>query len=189
MNLKKGLIILAIAVIYALFIGYGIEVFHDSPKQEQICPNVYDLQDREECLAAGGIWRAQYCKEGVVNDIAAAKEQGVQAAKAVPVENFGVCETKSTCWENFSLMMSKHDKVVFIVAAIFGILAIVAGIILKKEGVNDGFVAGGILLILYGTIRYWQHANDILKFSLLGLVLAVLIWIGYKKLDHKNEKK
>jgi len=38
------------------------------------------------------------------------------------------------------------------------------------------------LLILYGTIRYWQHAQNILKFVLLGVALAVLIWLAYKKI-------
>ncbi|MBI2112114.1 hypothetical protein HYT52_01085 [Candidatus Woesearchaeota archaeon] len=197
MNLKKSLIIIAIAVIYALFIGYGIEVFHDSPKSEEFCPNVYNILNQEDCVAAGGTWRPQYCENGVATDsrdIGASGNAEGSEAKAikpspVPVSTFGYCETKSSCYEDFALVMSNHNKIVFIVAAIFGILAVVAGMILKKEGVNDGFVAGGIILILYGTIRYWQHANDILKFVLLGIVLSVLIWIGYKKLDSRQSKK
>ena len=212
MNLKKSLIIIAIAIIYALFIGYGIEVFHDSPKSEEFCPNVYDILNQEDCVAAGGTWRPQYCENGVVSEIKSTEQieeiepvvssenvdasetidvnkPGVKPVRPKPVLQSGYCETKSTCYENFTLIMSNHDKIVFIVAAIFGILAVVAGMILKKEGVNDGFVAGGIILILYGTIRYWQHANDILKFILLGIVLGVLVWIGYKQLDNRQSKK
>ncbi|MFH1275677.1 MAG: hypothetical protein ABIH82_01045 [Candidatus Woesearchaeota archaeon] len=176
MNIKRGLITIAIAIIFALFIGYGIEVFHDSPNMEKFCPNVYDILNQEECEVAEGVWRP----ETQVNSIENIEGEPIRAK---PVT--GYCNTKSTCYEDFSVIMSQHDKVVFIVAAIFGLLAIIAGIIITVEGVNNGFIAGGILLILYGTIRYWQHANDILKFILLGLVLAVLVWLGYKKLDLK----
>lgn len=199
MNIKRGLITIAIAVIFALFIGYGIEVFHDSPKQEEFCPNVYDILNKEECETAGGLWRVQSCaasgivNEGPASDSESREETEVRAVKPVPAAASaaaqGYCETRSACYEDFQLIMSRHDKIVFIVAAIFGVLAIIAGMILKKEGVNDGFVAGGILLILYGTIRYWQHADDVLKFVLLGLVLGALVWIGYKKLDQRRDKK
>lgn len=201
MNIKRGLITIAIAAIFALFIGYGIEVFHDGPKQEEFCPNVYDILNKEECETEGGLWRVQSCAAGSIvsedlaSDSESTEEPEVKAVKpapvpaTVPVTAQGYCETRSACYEDFQLIMSRHDKIVFIVAAIFGVLAIIAGMILKKEGVNDGFVAGGILLILYGTIRYWQHADDVLKFVLLGLVLGALVWIGYKKLDQRLDKK
>jgi len=46
-------------------------------------------------------------------------------------------------------------------------------------------VGGGILIILYGTLRYWRYAEDVLKFVLLGIALGILIWIAYKKLEPK----
>ena len=48
---------------------------------------------------------------------------------------------------------------------------------------------GGILTIFYGTIRYWRHANDTLKFILLGIVLAVLIGVAIKKLEDNSSKR
>ncbi|MBT5342405.1 hypothetical protein HOL59_02360, partial [Candidatus Woesearchaeota archaeon] len=82
----------------------------------------------------------------------------------------------------YDLARTKHDKIVFIVSIIVGLMAIFTGVLLKKDAASTGILSGGVLLIIYGTIRYWQHANDTLKFILLGIVLAVLIWIAYKKL-------
>src|SRR3989338_10033072 len=43
----------------------------------------------------------------------------------------------------------------FIVAGISGILAIVIGAYIEVESVGSGLIGGGILLLVYGSIRYW----------------------------------
>ena len=63
-----------------------------------------------------------------------------------------------------------------------GLGAVIVGMVLRKDAISTGVLGGGVLTILYGTIRYWDHASDILKFILLGVALAVLIWVGYTKL-------
>ena len=55
----------------------------------------------------------------------------------------------------------------------------------RKDLVANGILGGAVLIILYGTIRYWQHANDILKFILLGFALGILIWLGYNKIEKR----
>lgn len=167
MEKKKVIVAIAIALIFALFIGYGIEVFNPTPKYDDFCPQrIYEARDETSCAAAGGVWQ----------------EDTSTGPKPVPP---GYCNQPKECYEGFDKAAAKHDKMVFIIAVIFGLAGIVAGIILKKETVGVGLLIGGILTILYGTIRYWQHANSTLKFILLGIVLAVLIWIGYKKLEKK----
>ena len=163
MDKKRVLISIAIAVIFALFVGYGIEVFHDAPNGNDHCPSdIYEMDNEEECLAAGGLW----------------EENEENPPKPV----YGRCMVAPDCYDNFSLLMAKHDKIVFIVSIIVGILAIVTGIILRKDAVSQGILGGGLLLILYGTLRYWRHADEVLKFVLLGITLGLLIWLAYKKL-------
>ena len=164
MEKKKVLLAIAIALIFALFVGYGIEVFHDAPKLNNYCPEkVYEIDNEEECINSGARW------------------QSYENNEVKPVVK-GNCQNPQKCYTNYELIFSGHDKIVFIVAIIVGILTIVTGIILKKDAVSVGILSGGILLILYGTLRYWRHANETLKFILLGIVLALLIWIAYKKL-------
>jgi hypothetical protein len=163
MDLKKKLVSIAIALIFVLFVGYGIEVFDPTPDYNDVFSrNLYAASSQEECETAGGTWNE------------------VQAEAPKPADGF--CQESTVNRDKYDAMRDSHDRIVFIVAAVVGILAIIAGIMLKTEAVNSGILAGGILLVLYGTIRYWSHANNILKFFLLGAVLAVLLWIGYKKL-------
>jgi hypothetical protein len=168
MDIKKTIISIAIAIIFVLFIGYGIEVFDRNAKMEEFCPNVYDIDNEADCAKEGGIWGDEF------------------ARGPKPVMDSGeireFCSQPYDCYDNWGLETSKHDKVVFVVSVIVGILAIIGGMLLKKDAISTGILGGAVLLLLYGTIRYWRHANDILKFVLLGIVLAVLIWIGYKKL-------
>jgi hypothetical protein len=163
MDKKRVLISIAIAVIFALFVGYGIEVFHDAPKGNDHCPSdIYEIDNEEECLASDGMWQ----------------EDSIDTPKKV----IGNCMVAPDCYDKFDVLMANHDKIVFIVSIIVGILAVVIGIILKKDAVSLGILSGGILLILYGTLRYWRHADEVLKFVLLGITLGLLIWLAYKKL-------
>lgn len=176
MDKKKIILTFAIAVIFVFFIGYGIEVFHDTPEYKDFCPEVYDINNEKDCLAAGGEW---------FNDESSViKNEPIPANENAPVKG-RFCHNKHDCNKGFNDLNDRHDLVVFIVSIIIGLIAIGFGIYLKKDAISTGVLAGGVLLLLYGTIRYWRHADDILKFILLGIALAVLIWLGYKKFDKR----
>ncbi len=164
MDKKKGILIVAIALVLAFFVGYGIEVFNPTPNQDRIYRSFNYIHSDGNCTSQGGQW----IKDRVP------KFEGENES---PV---GWCEPP---YEKLELDQSKHDRVVFIAAVLVGILALVGGLLLNKDTISTGIVSGGVLLILYGTIRYWRHANNILKFTLLGIALAILIWLAYKKLD------
>jgi predicted nucleic acid-binding Zn ribbon protein len=172
MKKKEIIIAVTIAIIFALFAGYGIEVFDRTKSYSDFCPEkLYDIDEEEECLASGGSWN-----EFETPIVSPEKEESMIEP------NKRSCSPTNECRENYDTSRSKHDKIVFIVSIIVGLMAIFTGVFLKEDPVSTGILSGGVLLIIYGTIRYWQHANDTLKFILLGIVLAVLIWISYKKL-------
>ncbi len=160
MNFKHNLLAVAIAIIFAFFVGYGIEVFHDSPEYEDFCPDLFEVVDEKSCLEAGGIWNANH----------------------VPKGERGLCSNKMKCREPYQDAQEGHDKIVFIVSLIAGIIAVITALQLRKDVVSQGLLLGAVFLILYGTMRYWTHANDVLKFVLLGIALAILIWLAYRKL-------
>ncbi|MBU2263298.1 hypothetical protein KJ750_01400, partial [Patescibacteria group bacterium] len=60
-------------------------------------------------------------------------------------------------------------------------------VISQSEAVALGFSFGGILSLIIGTIRYWSGMDDYLRFIILGVALAILIWMGIKKLKDRNE--
>lgn len=167
MNKKKGVLIIAIALVLAFFVGYGIEVFNPTPDNPYE-RDFYNYQTEEKCLEANGEWT----KERIPRPI----EKPVGDETVIE----GFCNPP---YKKLELERSKHDKIVFITAVIIGLFSVILGVVLKKDAVSTGIVIGGVLLILYGTIRYWRHADNILKFVLLGIALATLIWLGYKKID------
>jgi len=166
------LLSLAIALLLAFFIGYGIEVFHDGATYEDFCsPRVYEARNETACQEQNGTWRAY-------------PEPVPPTAKPIEYQS-GNCETPYSCQEEYTNAATTHDRIVFIVAVIAGLIAVVMGSILKHEVVSTGLIGGGVLSMLYGTIRYWQHANNILKFILLGIALGVVIWIAIKKIKER----
>ena len=158
---KETILAIAIMLIFVFFVGYGIEVFSPTPDQQTFCPNVYEIRTQVECEQADGTWTIQDNPEPKI---------------------VGYCNNKSTCYNDYDIAKSKHDMIVFIIAILIGVISLVGGIMLKKELISTSIVGGAILLILYGTIRYGQHANNILKFILLGVALATVIWVAYNKI-------
>ena len=54
---------------------------------------------------------------------------------------------------------------------------------MNMASVSSGIMSGGILTIIYGTIRYWSDLPDYGRFIILGLTLIILIWLGYKRIS------
>jgi len=171
MNKKQAIISITIAILFSLFIGYGIEVFDDSPDYEDFCHSqtLYELRTKEECVASQGEWFDNY-------PAAERKDNSTIT---------GSCNPPRDCYIGFDDAKTGHDQIVFISSLIIGVIAVIASIFLKQEVISTGILAGGVLLKLYGTIRYWSHANNLLKFSLIGIALAIVIWFTYKKLEKK----
>ncbi len=166
MKLKNSLVTIAIALLFVFFIGYGIEVFDATPRYEDYCPkNLYEMQTQETCEQAGGVWQAYEKRESTMPSPG------------------GFCSEPQECRDAFQDVNSDHDKVVFITSLIIGVIGFITGILLKKEIISNGLLGGSVLLLLYGTIRYWQYASNILKFVLLGVALTIVIWLTYKKLE------
>ena len=175
---KHVLLAIAIAIVFVFFVGFGIATFYESPIYEDYCGDRYyekpypgslegfgdckyiepDETLKKECKEKGDIW-PKYDQNGCV-------------------ENY-YCETCD--WE-FEEENEKYNRVVFIVATIIGLIALISGIALKVPSVSSGLMGGGILTILYGTMRYWFGLPDFARFILLGIALGILIWVGYKKL-------
>ena len=72
---------------------------------------------------------------------------------------------------------------VFFVSLAIGIIILIVSFIPALEIISLGVMSGAILLIVYGTIRYWGNLSNIWKTIMIGLALGVLIWISYKKLS------
>jgi hypothetical protein len=74
----------------------------------------------------------------------------------------------------------------FAVAAPLGLAAILCGAFLQAQAIGTGLIFGGIFSVCDGYFNFWSELADALRFSSLLAALAVLVFIGYKKLEKKQ---
>ena len=178
-KLKRTILGISIAIILALFIGYGINTFYNPPRYDDFCGGKFPeprMIEKENIAKCELIFKAnQQFEESCHQEDAIVRyetdEDGCQVAKE--------CDM---CNKEFRDTSEIYNRNVFIVTAILGLIFVtLGGIILKLESVSTGIMGGGVLTIIYGTLRYWGDMADVGRFIILGFVLGVLIWIGYKK--------
>ena len=71
---------------------------------------------------------------------------------------------------------------------IFGVVGIVASILLFEQYysnkiVSNGLFYGGIILIITAILANWSNISTIMKLALAGLALGLLIWYSFKVQD------
>ena len=173
---KQVLLAVAIAIVFAFFVGFGIAAFYESPKYEDFCEErfierPYPLREPGNCT--------------FMEPDQTLKDECREIGKITPKYDADGCTESfycETCYNEFDDVREIYNRNVFIVATIIGIIALVVGIILKITSVSSGLMGGGILLIIYGIIRYWSGLENYGRFTVMGIALIVLIWSGYKKI-------
>jgi len=177
-KVKKVIIAAAIAIVFAFFVGYLISAFYPEPKYEKYCNESlmvksYLYNTSASCEQAGGVWNS-YVGEKYIpqND-----------GQVAPVTIQGSCDLGYYCSKNLQKDTEIYNRNVFFITSAIGIITIIISFMLALEFVSNGFLAGSVFLILYGTTRYWSSMSSPIKATMLGLTLALLVWIAYKKLN------
>ncbi|OGD68867.1 hypothetical protein A3E89_03010 [Candidatus Campbellbacteria bacterium RIFCSPHIGHO2_12_FULL_35_10] len=63
-----------------------------------------------------------------------------------------------------------------------GVISIIIGFVMATQPVvSVAFPLGGVLTFIVASIRYWQFASEYLQVGILGLALAVLVYLGIRK--------
>lgn len=173
--IKKWALAISILVVLNLFFNYGIYTFYKGPKFENFCRqelNSVNYTTKDSCESAGGMWNENYPKNVPVDVTVPTKVQT------------GYCDVYYTCQKDFTAVSSVYNRNVFIVLVVLGLATLVGGLFIGiSAAVSTGFTLGGVLSMIIGSIRYWSDMNDYLRFGLLGVALAVLVWLGIKKFN------
>lgn len=192
---KQVLLAVAIAIVFVFFVGFGIATFYKAPKYEDFClqREFKDISTEQSCEIQNGKWTS-YERE-VPKPIAmdssqllctkisdAGKNITLSCETKQQIEQSGYCDTDFYCRENFQKVNEKYNRNVFITATGIGIIILIVGFALGMASVSAGLMGGGVLTILYGIIRYWTDLPDYGRFTILGIILAILIWLGYKRI-------
>jgi hypothetical protein len=185
MELKKVALTLGIAVLFTLFIVFLVDAIYQQPKYEDYCSNnyygpypakfentrcpiIYNSTLNEECVKNKGQINYKYDNNGC--------------------EIEAYCEY---CYVKFDDANRKYNKNIFYISALVGIIAILAGLYLPRsiDAIASGFVFGGILVLLQGTVRVFGDLGRYSRVIVLGIELVLLVWIGYKKVKETKKKK
>jgi hypothetical protein len=180
-KVKTILLGAVIAIVLASFIIYLIQAIYPSPKYEDYCDieTRISLPENKELL--GGTCAT--VSPGSRNECCINK--GYEFYN----QETGECESSikinyQECQKQYDLVRNQYRLVVFVVAVIAGLIAVSAGIMIALPSVSSGLMVGGAFLIFYGTAIYWSNLSNWLRAIILGIVLAILIWLGYKKLKN-----
>ncbi len=168
-KIKKWFLAAGIAIIFTLFVNYGISTFFHAPDYNKYCSrNQTELNysSKNACISSGGQWTSN-----------------IRYEKPVPAGyQTGYCDIDFTCRNMFESAQKIYDDRSFVVMVIAGLAGLILGVVVTTESVSSGFLLGGILNLFFATVKYWDRFSDVIRFVLLGIALAVLVWIGYKKL-------
>lgn len=88
------------------------------------------------------------------------------------------------CYEERDKKMKEFNRKQFNIMMIIGLIGIIAGVILHKQGGNtqvagSGIALGGLMLIVYFILTNWWTMDELSRITISGTVLAVLIIGSY----------
>ncbi len=180
MGLKEVSLTFGIAVLFALLVGFTIDAFYEVPKYENHCPEIFHPKpfplypDRAapvnctqidetfaiNCTREGGDVRYDYTQEGC------------------PV--LAGCDL---CRASFDDANKRYNTNLLWITAVIGLIAILAGMYapIYYDPIASGAIFGGILTLIYGTMRAFGNLSKIARVIILAVELALLVWLGIRK--------
>lgn len=188
MSLAKTFLAIGIAIVFAVFIGYGLFTLYEPPRydhersscyREYNCSAYFDSchPDKENLTEPRSV--REYCWEEVEAD-----------------PSYQECQiAEDECEEAFAKTTIRygHYRNSFWILFIIAVGAIIGGMFISGlDAIRSGLLGGGVLVLLWSliyTIEYWIRWSKYGKLVALGLVLVLLIYLGYKKIESKTVKK
>lgn len=191
-KIKEIILGISIAIIFVFFVVFGIKAFYKEPKYEDFCARGTLI----DVVSSKGYYAEPYAypirvKEPTENICAKAindydkfrKDCAAKKADVVYEYDANGCQVAKECTycqQDYEKARNIYFRNVFIISGIVGIIVIIIGGVLQITSVSAGLFGGGVLTIIYGTTNYWSELADWARFIILGIALAVLIYLGYK---------
>ncbi len=166
---KTVILAIAIALVFTFFIALLIQSVYPNPKPQTYCGNrpyfISNNYTLESCKFYNGTWL----------------EYGKPYPYGGNETEIGYCEIKDPCQIEFEKKSEVYNRNVFFTTILIGLITIIVGVALSLPSVSSGLMGGGLLLLFYGTIRYWGELSNLLRAIIFGFVLIILIELAYKK--------
>ncbi|MBS3119990.1 hypothetical protein J4475_04160 [Candidatus Woesearchaeota archaeon] len=179
-DVKQAAFVVAVAVLFASFIGLAHDALYDQPEYNQFCTDDY---------FRFGAYPAKIESTNCTYIVTEEERQCVKDEKT-PVYDYNAqgCQLYrecSTCNQDFKAANETYSRNSFFIIGIIALAAIVAGMYLKYGFIGTGFLYGGILLLVYSNIRFIGELDKFVRVGLIFIELLLVIWIGYRRLEKK----
>lgn len=155
---------LAVAIVFPLMVGFGIEAFYSSPKQPYELCRTLDPN----------------------NQVTPVKSNETTAVVPVVSRDPQLDADYKKCFDDAQKEIDIFSRNLFVIAGAFGFLAIALGTLLFSEKigpVGPGLVFGGLLTIAYGTSRTFRSLDKKWIFLELLLVFVGIIIVTWRYLQ------
>jgi len=188
-NLRKWAIAIAIAIVFNLFANYAISVFYKAPQYNDFCkeqalrtaqyantPYAYQNEPQTQLLRKD--CTPVEVRQELKNNCSEQKGYIDYRYNATGCPTEAYCEL---CEKQFNDVNQPRNSNIFIILIAVGIIAVIAGFIVKADAVSTGFLIGGVLSMVIAAIRTWGQLQNVIRLVILGAALVALIWFGYRK--------
>lgn len=158
----KWAFVIGITLLANLFVAYLTQALYPAPEYENFCPQSLTgkfINTPEECTTVGGEWYPD-----------------------TSIEAKGYCNSTATCQKEYMDVQEVYTRNVFLVFVVFGALLLVASAFLAEVPVIAlGSSFAGILALVIGSIWHWSAMQEWLRVIVLGVALAGVLYLAWKK--------
>lgn len=163
-------VVIGIAILINVFLAYLVRVFYLEPTYTDFCPEsqvVKPVPDQESCLSIGGQWN----EPGASGPVMSGK--GSDSA---------YCNAQFTCSKDFEKANSLYNRNLFIVfVAVGAVLLFGSPFLAAARTVSSGLSLGGVIALIFGSLRYWSDMDDRLRVFVSGMALVALLAIAWRR--------
>jgi hypothetical protein len=161
-------VLVGIVILVNIFIFTAISYAFPEPKYDDFCDyrkfSVEPLNpDEATCTANGGLW-SEYPKPDPTTGAT------------------GFCQADYQCQRDYEAARETQSHHAFLIYVVIAILAILGGAFLKGSSiVSAGLSYGGVLLLIVGSMRYWQDVPQLWQLLVSGIALLIILFFAYRK--------
>jgi hypothetical protein len=196
MDAKKVAMAIAIVVLLPLFVGLFTDAVYEEPKYEDYCVNdygkyAYPAHPQTMTDSSDSKINTSHCKD--TSDLYMTSEvQKCYNERGIPefgydedgCQKFELC---NYCSKEFDDARQKYNRNIFFILLPLGLLIIILGIYLAVDYLGAGLMFAGLIVMFYATLRYFSDMSKILRAVVILIELLVILWIGYKKIEHRTD--
>lgn len=97
-------------------------------------------------------------------------------------------EQQDQKFQQFEKDNQSYSRNVSIVALIFAVAILGIALTIIKNVMSDGFLLGGVLTLIYSIIRGFGADDNMYRFAVTGIGLAIALALGYLKIVKPSSK-